>query len=304
MWLLVGGDSEIGSATHRFLRGQGLSVAATTRHRGAVASDRPFLDLSIPLDFWEPPPGTTAACLFAAAARIVTCDSDPEGSRLVNVTQTLVLVDKLLDRGIPILFLSTNQVFDGTVPNVAPDAAYSPTTEYGRQKVLTETTLRARIERGFPAAILRLAKVVSPDMPLLQNWINSLAKGEPIRAFSDMTMAPAETAMVSAVIAALMKDAARGIFQLTGPSDLSYFEIGCHIADKLGAKRALVNESKTDDVGLPTGSARMHTTLDSSRLRDGYGFAAPNTLKIVDALIHTSCSHRRQSTGLRGSDER
>ena len=72
-----------------------------------------------------------------------------------------------------------------------------------------------------------------------------LAKGQPIRAFSDMTMAPAETEMVAAAIAALMKDAARGIFQLTGPRDMSYFEIGRYIADKLGANRALVKESNT-----------------------------------------------------------
>jgi dTDP-4-dehydrorhamnose reductase len=288
MWLLVGGDSEIGAATHQFLKARGHAVSATTRRKKNVAIDRPFLDLSTPLDTWEPPAGTTAACFFAAIARIAACDADPQGSGYVNVTQTLALADRLLARGIPIVFLSTDQVFDGKAPNVAPDATYSPITEYGRQKVAAETALRARIERGLPAAILRLAKVVSPDMPLLHNWIDALAKGRSISAFRDMTMAPAETVMVAAAVAALMKDAARGIFQLTGPRDLSYFTIGCYLADRLGANRILVKESNTADAGLPIGSARPHTTLDSSRLRDAYGFAASDVLKIVDSVVAAS----------------
>ena len=288
MWLLIGGDSEVGAATHQFLKAHRLTSAATTRRKDSVTTDRPFLDLLAPLDDWQPPTGTTAACFFAAIARIAACDADPEGSRYVNVTQTLLLADKLLARGTPVLFLSTNQVFNGNVPKVEPDAAYSPITEYGRQKVLVETALRDRIERGFPAAILRLAKVVSPDMPLMHTWIDALTKGQPISAFCDLTMAPAEIAIVTGAIAALMKDAARGIFQLTGPRDLSYFEIGRHIADRLGANRALVRQGSTADAGLPAGFARPHTTLNSSRLRDVYGLAASDVLDIVDSAANTS----------------
>ena len=137
----------------------------------------------------------------------------------------------------------------------------------------------------MPAAILRLAKIVSRDMPLLRDWSVRLAAGRPIRAFSDMTMAPVETAMVCDAIAMLMKDAARGVFQLTGPRDVSYLEIGRHIAAELGAARALVSAGTTVEAGLPAGSGRMHTTLDSSRLRDGYGIMAPDVLSIVRSVI-------------------
>jgi dTDP-4-dehydrorhamnose reductase len=285
MWLLIGGDSEIGAATHQFLQVRSIATVATTRRKERVATDRPFLDLAAPINTWEPPTGTTAACIFAAIARIAACDADPQGSEYVNVTQTLALADRLLARGISVLFLSTNQVFDGMLPNVAADAPYSPVTEYGRQKARAERALMARTERGAPAAILRLAKVVSPHMPLIRGWIDTLGTGAPIRAFGDMTMAPAETAMVSAAIAAMMKDAARGVFQLTGPRDMTYFEIGRRVAEKLGANPALVVEGSTADAGLPAGSGRMHTTLDSSRLRHDYRIAAPDVLEIVDSLV-------------------
>jgi hypothetical protein len=52
---------------------------------------------------------------------------------------------------------------------------------------------------GPPLAILRLAKGVSPGMPLLVNWTRSLKAGEPVRAFHDMQMAPTPIALVCAV---------------------------------------------------------------------------------------------------------
>ena len=285
MWLLIGGDSEIGAAAYRSLKARGVTAAATTRRKTQVAADRPFLDLSASLESWEPPSGTRAACLFAAVARIEACEADPRASAHVNVTQTLALADRLLGCGIPVLFLSTNQVFDGTVPNVAADAPHSPLTEYGRQKSRAEAGFFSRIEQGMPVAVLRLAKVVSPDMPLLCDWSEELAACHSIRAFSDMTMAPVETAMVCDTIAMLMKDGARGIFQLTGPRDLSYLEIGRHIAAQVGADRSLVGESTTVEAGLPAGSGRMHTTLDSSRLRNAYGVTPPDVLAVVDTVV-------------------
>jgi len=285
MWLLIGGDSEIGSLAYQSLKARGVTAAATTRRKTHVTADRPFLDLSAPLENWEPPSGTSAACIFAAIARIEACEADPRASAHVNVTQTLALADRLLARGIPVLFLSTNHVFDGTVPNVAADVPHSPVTEYGRQKSRAEVGFFSRMEQGMPAAILRLAKIVSRDMPLLRDWSARLAAGQPIRAFSDMTMAPVETAMVCDAIAMLMKDAAPGVFQLTGPRDVSYLEIGRHIAAELGVARSLVSAGTTVEAGLPAGSGRMHTTLDSSRLRDRYGIMVPDVLPIVSSVI-------------------
>jgi dTDP-4-dehydrorhamnose reductase len=129
MFLLVGGDAEIGRATARHLQESGEPFFATTRRRERVAPDRPFFDLADSLDDWEPPAGTRAACVLAAVARLADCQRDPIASAHVNVTQTIALCRRLIDRGIYVLFLSTNQVFDGSTPHVPPDAATSPVSE-------------------------------------------------------------------------------------------------------------------------------------------------------------------------------
>jgi dTDP-4-dehydrorhamnose reductase len=285
MILLVGGDSEIGAATARFLTAQGQSVAATTRRPDRVSVDRPLLDLAASLDGWEPPAGTRAACVFAAIARLAACADDPTGSAHINVIQTLTLIERLVARGIYVLFLSTNQVFDGTTPNVSADTRTCPTSEYGRQKARVEAALLEHIHRRAPVAILRLAKVVSRHMALIDGWVEALSAGKPVRAFHDMTLAPTPTEMVSAAIRTLMEDRATGIYQLTGPRDVTYAEVARFVASHLDAKPSLVAETSALDAGLPQGSTPRHTTLDSSDLRDHYGLEVPDVWRIIEPMV-------------------
>jgi dTDP-4-dehydrorhamnose reductase len=285
MLLLVGGDSEIGAAAFAALRAQGMPVVATTRRRERIDVHRPFLDLTGPLANWEPPSHTRVACIFAGRARLAACAADPAGSAYINVTQTVALAERLIERDIALLFLSSNQVFDGRAPNVPADAPQCPISEYGRQKALAEAALRRWMDAGARVAILRLARVVSPNMPLLRDWIAALGAGGAIRAFHDMTIAPIPMDMVTAAISALLRDRARGIFQLTGPRDASYVEVGRFLASRLGADPALVEATSASDTGLPVGAARRYTTLDSSAMRDRYGCSVPDVWAVLDQLL-------------------
>ena len=288
MLLIVGGNSEIGAASYRAMKAQGKPVAATTRRPERIAPDRPLLDLADPLDSWEPPQGTRAACVCAAVARLAACAADPDGAARINVVQTLALIEQLLARGIYVLFLSTNQVFDGRAPHVPADAPHSPVSEYGRQKARTEAALRGFVARGAPVAILRLAKVVSADMPLIERWIRDLSRGQPIRAFNDLTLAPTPTDLVCAAISSLLEDRAGGMFQLSGPRDVTYADVARFLASYLGAEPALVKETSARAAGLPEGATPLNTTLNSSLLRGRYGFKVPDAWEVIERVAVTA----------------
>src|SRR5437879_12240346 len=100
MFLLVGGDSEIGAATYLHLKTSGKVATATTRRAELAAGDRPLLDLAADLASFEPAPETSAACIFAATARLAACAADPAGSATLNVLQTLTLAEHLTARNI------------------------------------------------------------------------------------------------------------------------------------------------------------------------------------------------------------
>jgi dTDP-4-dehydrorhamnose reductase len=287
--LLVGGDSEVAGAAASHLRACGYDVIVTTRRRGAITADRPFLDLAQPVDEWQIPDGVRAACLCAAIARLNDCARDPEGSARVNVTGTVALTDRLLARDIPVLFLSTDKVFDGTRPQVPAATRPCPVSEYGRQKAATEAALGERMKQGAPISILRLAKIVSPGIALLCGWRDALRGGKSIRAFDDMMMAPTPIALVAAAIERLLAEPVPAIFQLTGPRDIPYSDVADYLARGVGADPALVERVSAYSAGLPLGSTARHTTLDSSALRERFGIVVPDAWEVIDSITETCC---------------
>jgi dTDP-4-dehydrorhamnose reductase len=285
MLLLIGGNSEIGAATARALTERKIAGAATTRRREQASAARPFLDLAAPLGDWRPPQGTRAACVFASVARLAACAADPVRSAHINVAQTIALVDRLLTQDIHVLFLSTNQVFDGSVAHLPAHAPHSPVSEYGRQKAQTEAALMQRMTSGAPVAILRLAKVVSPNMTLVRDWIGALKQHKPIRAFHDMSMAPVPAALVSDVILALMQNRPQGIFQFTGPRDVTYAETARYLANRLQVDPLLVEETGALENGQPPGATPRNTTLDSAAIRDRFAVQCPDAWPVIDTVM-------------------
>ena len=295
MFLIVGADSEVGRAVVNALRSDGTPVMGTTRRAVAEGAGSVRLDLlDIPAD-WGPPEQTRAACLAAAVARIAQCEADPAGSALINCDGTIQLAERLSRRGIYTLFLSSNQVFDGSTPHLAHDAPLTPVSTYGRQKARTELALRQIMSDGSPVGILRLSKVVAPGMRLFADWCDSLQAGRVIRAFEDMTFAPVPVRFAVRAIIAMMRTRSALVAQLTGPRDLTYFDAGRHVAALLGADPGLVKAGRAVEIGLPPGATPRYTTLDSSFLRDAHGIVVPDAIDVVgDTLLpQPSISGRR-----------
>jgi len=181
-------------------------------------------------------------------------------------------------------------VFDGTRPHIAADAPTSPVSEYGRQKALTESVLKAHMERGAPIGILRLAKVLTPTMPLLRGWLEALAAGRRVRAFHDMMIAPTPIDIVVDAITALMRAESRGIFQLTGPRDVSYADIARYLAIRIGADPTMVECVSADAAAMPAGATPSHTTLDSTAIRNAHGIVVPNVWETLEPFVRVTAS--------------
>jgi dTDP-4-dehydrorhamnose reductase len=285
MYLLIGGDSELGAASYRYLKGRERLVRATTRRRDELSSERPFFDILSSLDEWKLPRSADAACSFVSVARLRDCEADPAGSAQINVTQAIRLMDKLIADGTYVLFLSSNQVFNGEISHVSPDAPICPLSEYGRQKAEAEAAIRQRMAQGAPLGILRLSKILSPKLQLIQQWIETLESGKPVQAFDDMVMAPVPIDLATTAIGALLQDSLPGIYQLTGPRDVTYAEVGRHLASELGVSPKLIEPVSAFSTGMPKGATPRHTTLDCSLLRERYGIVVPDVWEVLAPLL-------------------
>lgn len=277
--LIVGGDGFIGAGLVRRLRASGWRVWSTSRRETA---GRDVIRLDLAGEFPELP-DVGCAVICAARARLGDCAADPAGSRRVNVEGAARMAAALVRQGAYPLFLSTDKVFDGLRPQRARTDPVCPRTEYGRQKADAEREVRAA-----GGSVLRLCKVVSPELPLIADWRLALTEGRPITPFSDMVLAPVPLAHVCALVERLLLARADGVFHCTGAEDRSYAALAGALAQALGADPALIRSTPCDPAAHPAEARPPHSTLEMGLEQERFGLGQPEFAPTARELAFTS----------------
>ncbi|OGT55955.1 MAG: hypothetical protein A3F43_02840 [Gammaproteobacteria bacterium RIFCSPHIGHO2_12_FULL_42_10] len=259
--LVVGAGGNIGSALFTRLLAAEEPVFGTT-HRHPAAPSCFYLNLLDESSLWQfPDVQFDVAYLTAGVCRIAQCETDPAATRKANIDGMGALVRHLADRGVFIVFLSTNQVFSGERSFELTHAACQPMNEYGRQKAEMEAMIASTCERF---AIVRLSKVVEPDMPLIKNWVDQLRQYQLVQAFSDMMLAPVSLRQVVETLIQIGRKKQPGFYHLSGSQDVSYFELVSYIAALIQRPQTLVKSANAIECGLQKNFLPRFTTLDCS----------------------------------------
>jgi dTDP-4-dehydrorhamnose reductase len=281
-WLVVGGDGLIGRALVRQLAGEGRAVLASTRRRGVAGPGRPYLELAQDPSDWTPPQPVAAAFLLAAASNQLSCCTDPEISRRINVDHTVALARRLVGQGAFVVFTSTNLVFDGDAPCYPTCASPTPTSEYGRQKAEAEQRLLAL---GSAVAVVRLTKVLAADIPLIGGWIEALKAGKPVNAFSDLICAPMPVGYVAQALARIGGAGKGGLFHLSGADEVSYVALAQTLAARLGVDRGLVRATTSAEAGIVLQTIPKHSSLDAHAVADAFALPPPSLDAVIESCL-------------------
>jgi dTDP-4-dehydrorhamnose reductase len=289
--IILGIDSGIGGALGDALAGRGDCVVGTTRRRERESETIFYLDLDDPNSTDAGWPKADVAFFCAAMTRFADCRIQPERARRVNVSTPLAIAARLVEHGTRIVFLSTSAVFDCRAPRMKADRPRAPSSAYGRLKAEAEAALLAL---GPSASVLRLTKVLTPDMRLFGGWIKALTRGESIRAFSDLRFCPITPDHVVKALLAIADHQQGGILQVSGASDISYADAALYIAGQLGVPDRLVTVCSAVDHGIPSEDLTAYTSLDTDRLAALCGFVPPEPWSMIDAAIAPLMASARQ----------
>lgn len=277
---IIGGDGRIGRAFADFLAAKGERVIATTRRACGGAENQ--LDLEQPEVWSGPPDGTTVAFLCAAVTDMAQCEARPEHARRINVEAVTTVAERLATRGIRVVLLSTNAVFSGDVPEVPEDASPDPANAYGRFKREAELAVLAL---GPLGTVVRLAKVLDVTLPLLAGWRDRLDRGETVRPFSDLRMAPVSLDYVCEFLGRVADLPVQGVLHASGAATASYADFLRAYALARGNPRSLVQPVVSAEVGVRLPASPTHATLGMARTREVIGMAPQPVASVVDDLL-------------------
>jgi dTDP-4-dehydrorhamnose reductase len=276
--LIIGADGSFGEPLSQALGRVGHQVIATTRRRERAGSGRLFLDLAETLPDL---PTVDVAVICAAMARFEECRRYPELSYRVNVSAPLELGRSLTRAGAGVILLSTSAVFDGRKAYVAEDEKPAPRSAYGRFKAEAESAL---LGLGSAVSVLRLTKVMKPNVGVLAEWIARLGRNEAVRAFDDHRFSPLRVADVIAAIVALIGSSASGIYHLSGAGDISYADAARFLARCIGAPKDRVEAVHAVEHGLDEADLTPFTTLATRRLSQLTGFVPPEPFDVLQEV--------------------
>ena len=269
--LIIGSDSLIGNTFYHFLKVSGLQTFASTRRLEQINNDKYYFDLTDPLSKLVLPEGTDVAVICAGITNIESCMIDPEKTAYINVIKTIELIEYLVNKNIFVIYISTNQVFDGSFPHCPPDTPYSAITEYGRQKTVVESKIS---KMGKSVAIIRLTKIIESNFTLFVRWKNDLIQGKTITPYSDLNFSPLPLNLITSCLKLVIDSKLSGVIQISGEQDLSYAK-----AAYIAAEILRINSNRVQPTQAPKSSIKYgknYTTLCIDRLLKVLGIRPPD----------------------------
>jgi dTDP-4-dehydrorhamnose reductase len=212
--LILGASKNVGR--HLLARLGSRAVATVNRSTmpGAIPFDALHMDLAGILDGY---PSLTKAVILYGETDPEVCAADPEGAEALNVVSLKRAIDTLAHRGLYIIFMSSQFVFDGTKGNYTEADEPHPILLYGVQKMKIERCLTDNCDRF---AVLRLSKAVGDvprDRTLFPNWVDDILSGrQTIRVATDQILSPIYTPDVVEGLIRTLDLELRGVYHLSG----------------------------------------------------------------------------------------
>ncbi len=278
--LVIGANGGIGSALYSRLKASVETVWGTTQ-RDLNSEDPQLFYLNLldsPADWRFPNASFDVVYLAAGICRMALCESDPAGTSKVNIDGMTRLARFLSESGAFVVFLSTNQVFSGNDAFVTENAPYRPLNEYGRQKAVVEEFIKQHCPRS---AIVRLTKVVEPNMAMINQWVERLLNNKPIEAFNDMMLAPVSLSLVVDVLVQVGAQKKPGCYQISGAEDVSYLVLAQYLASCLNRSQSLVQSVSALDKGIKKTFLPRFTTLSCSSTIALCGLIPPHFSEVI-----------------------
>ncbi|MDH5198296.1 MAG: SDR family oxidoreductase [Gemmatimonadota bacterium] len=181
--------------------------------------------------------------LTAACANVAFCEANPQVSAAVNVAGTRHVVAHA--GGCPVVFYSSDAVFDGTEPEYREDDSCHPLTVYGRQKQEAESAVRTRSN----ALILRTARFYTReggDGKFIDHVRSTLAQGQAVTAPVDTPGNPTYLGDLTEATRMLLVARQSGTWHLAGPPVESLYQTARIVAEVCGFDPALVRPVARD----------------------------------------------------------
>ncbi len=221
----------------------------------------------------------------AANANVPYCQKHPLETAEINVSVSVHLARWCARFNVPFVFVSTDQVFDGTAAPYNESASPRPIGIYGEQKTQAEVQIVA----CNPNALICRLPLMFGLAPYAGNnfmvqLLNAIKNGVPINLFVDEYRTPIDNYSAARGILDLA-GRTHGILHLGGRTRLSRYDLGLKMAAAMNVAPKMINAVEIAQTDLSF--KRAPDCSLSSRKAFALGFDPTPVDHTVDQVVKT-----------------
>ncbi len=212
----------------------------------------------------------------AALANVDACETDSETARRLNAILPGSIAASCRRRGIRLIHISTDAVFDGTKssPYLEFDPPH-PLSVYAQTKLEGETAVLDANPDAVVARVNFYGWSLSGKRSLAEFFVSNLREGTPVNGFTDVWFCPAFVGDLAEILLKIFESNLRGLYHAVGGECMSKYEFGRRIARQFGFDESLLTPRSVDESGL-TARRSHNLRLSIHKLTTDLGISFPS----------------------------
>jgi dTDP-4-dehydrorhamnose reductase len=212
----------------------------------------------------------------AALADLEACEADPDLARRLNVDLPAQMAKACKSRGISLVHISTDAVFDGErdgfyteedTPN--PLGVYSKTKLAGERAVLSEN------ENAIVTRVNFYGWSLAGRRSLAEFFFNNLTHNKRVSGFTDVMFCPVLVNDTSRVLIKMLEKGMSGLYHLVGVQAMSKYQFGVEVARMFELNEGEISPQSVLSSGLTARRAR-NLCLSTQKLSTDLGESLPD----------------------------
>ena len=212
----------------------------------------------------------------AAMAAPDDCAADIPATRQINVQGPKLLATACAQRGIKLVFISTDLVFSGDKAFQIENDQPRPLGVYGKSKVDAEKeVLAATASKPLVARLPLLygwGRGPAKGRNFAEQWLRLLLTGGRVQAFNDQFRTPLYVEDAAIGLRLCLEKNLEGIVHIAGPERVSRYDLGVKLAQVFSLPVESVLASSVNDV-VYRDPRPSDVTLSINHLRESTGFS-------------------------------
>ncbi len=212
----------------------------------------------------------------AAFTNVDKCEEDRDRAYRENILATLYLKNAAEYLNIPLVYFSTDYVFDGlkTTPYREYDKTV-PVNYYGTTKLAGEEIVKTL--KDF--VILRVSLLFGSGNDFITYVLKSILSDKEITVFTDHIGSPTNILDIAKALDIILNNFLSGIYHLVNRGAFSYIDI-VNICESILKKKALIRFSERNGAKRP-----YYTPLSTELIENVFGITMKNSGEAIEDYI-------------------